>query len=367
MHGASFAPVLFDAGAPSPRAEQYYECWSNRAYYRDGWLARSIQKRGAPIDLDNWTLHHLDAGLLRERGRAVRSIRRSSQELIDAFDAAAWKYFVYPLDNRDRRDKFADVAAGTPQRRRTGRARFCPGAQTMHRADVLPLIADRSFRIRVRFAHRAGDDGVLWAIGDPIGGMVMYVEDDRLQLPLQRVRRRDRAAGVRAARGRARGDARVRGARQARRQRPDPARRRRGRRLDEAGADAGALRHLRRPRRRPGPARPGAVGRSTSATAPSPTRDRSATCSIEPGARAGIDSWRRDLNLQIARHRRALRRARRRPAFGQADGYPAKPIRVIVPTVAGGALDNVARLVARAWASASASRSWSRTAAAPPA
>ena len=34
------------------------------------------------------------------------------------------------------------------------------------------------------------------------------------------------------------------------------------------------------------------------------------------------------------------------PAFGQAESYPAKPIRVIVPTVAGGALDNVARMVA---------------------
>ena len=29
-----------------------------------------------------------------------------------------------------------------------------------------------------------------------------------------------------------------------------------------------------------------------------------------------------------------------------ADVYPSKPIRVIVPTVAGGALDNVARLLA---------------------
>ncbi len=35
------------------------------------------------------------------------------------------------------------------------------------------------------------------------------------------------------------------------------------------------------------------------------------------------------------------------PAFGQAESYPSKPIRVIVPTVAGGALDNVARQVAQ--------------------
>ena len=31
----------------------------NRAFYRDGWLARSIQRRGEAIDMDNWTLHNL--------------------------------------------------------------------------------------------------------------------------------------------------------------------------------------------------------------------------------------------------------------------------------------------------------------------
>ena len=46
--------------APSPRTEQYYECWSNRAYVRDGWLARSLQIRGELIDMNNWTLHNLD-------------------------------------------------------------------------------------------------------------------------------------------------------------------------------------------------------------------------------------------------------------------------------------------------------------------
>lgn len=180
MHGASFAPVLFDAQARSPRTEQYYECWSNRAYYRDGWLARSVQKRGAPIDLDNWSLHHLDEDFSEAVDvRAAHPDRLKA--LTDAFDAAAWQYFVYPLDNRDRLHKFADYppeATAAADRPRT----FYAGAQTTHRADILPLIADRSFRIRVRFAHHDGDEGVLWAIGDPAGGMVTYVEDGRLHL-----------------------------------------------------------------------------------------------------------------------------------------------------------------------------------------
>ena len=177
-HGRSFAPVLFDGRAPSPRTEQYYECWANRAYYRDGWLARSIQKRGEPIDFDNWTLHNLAEDFsesvdLRDRFPA------KLKELTEAFDAAAWENSVYPLDNRNRLQKFADVSPhlrALADRPRT----FLPGMQTVHRADLFPLISNRSFKIRVRFAQREADEGVLWAIGDPIGGMVMYIEDGRL-------------------------------------------------------------------------------------------------------------------------------------------------------------------------------------------
>jgi arylsulfatase len=57
MQGQSLAQVLRNADAPAPRIEQYYECWANRAYYRDGWVAVSLQKRGEVIDFDNWTLH----------------------------------------------------------------------------------------------------------------------------------------------------------------------------------------------------------------------------------------------------------------------------------------------------------------------
>jgi len=180
MHGRSFAPVLFDPAAPPPRTEQYYECWANRAYYRDGWLVRSIQKRGEPIDFDNWTLHNLAEDFsesLDQRARYPEKLK----ELTDAFEEAARQNDVYPLDNRNRLQKFADVSPhllALADRPRT----FLPGMQTVHRADIFPMISNRSFRIRVRFLQRPADEGVLWAIGDPIGGMVMYIEDGRLRL-----------------------------------------------------------------------------------------------------------------------------------------------------------------------------------------
>ncbi len=177
FHGMSIANVLFDAAAPSPRHEQYYECWSNRAFYRDGWLARSLQKRGEAVDLDNWTLHHLD--LDYSESTDVRSQNPAKLiELTEAFDAAAWQYFVYPLDNRDRREKFADAApdAASNDAPRT----FLPGMQTVHRAIIFPLISSRSYRINVRFEHAEDKEGVLWAIGDPTGGFVLYVDGGNL-------------------------------------------------------------------------------------------------------------------------------------------------------------------------------------------
>lgn len=174
MHGRSFVAALTDADAPAPRTEQYYECWSNRAYYRDGWLARSIQKRGDEIAWDNWTLHDLTSDFSESTDLRANHPEKLA-ELVAAFDEAAWANQVYPLDNRDRLYKFADMAPWALEDADRPRI-FLPGAETVHRWDLFPLIAERNFRIAVRFVHDVANEGVLWAIGDPTGGMVMWVE-----------------------------------------------------------------------------------------------------------------------------------------------------------------------------------------------
>ncbi len=180
MDGRSFAPLLTNAAAPAPRAEQYYECWSNRGFYRDGWLARSIQVRGEPINMENWSLHDLTRDFSESRNLADAHPEKLA-ELVGAFDEAAWKYFVYPLDNRQRSQKTADV---TPEQRAIADRprRYWPDAQTTHRGDIMPLIANRNFSIALRFTQRVGDQGVLFAIGDLTAGMVMYVENGLLKL-----------------------------------------------------------------------------------------------------------------------------------------------------------------------------------------
>jgi arylsulfatase len=162
MQGKSLAPVLRDADAPAPRNEQYYECWANRAYYRDGWVAVSLQKRGETSDFDNWTLH-FHAEDFSESMDLRRQHPEKLAELVAAFDEAAWANMVYPLEASSRR-------------------RFLPNAQTVHRNVVAPLIGNRDFKIVTRLRHGAADEGVLFAIGDVAGGLVLYIEDGALRL-----------------------------------------------------------------------------------------------------------------------------------------------------------------------------------------
>ena len=180
MHGKSLTGILRNPAAASPRSEQYYECWANRAFYRDGWIAVSLQVKGQRSTSTTGRC----ICTRRTFPKAwiwLASIPAKLQELVEAFDAAAWDNMVYPLDNRSPAQKFNELA---PHQRPplTGRRRFLPNGQTVHRSVIVPLIADRSFTFVVSFRHAAADAGVLFAVGDVSGGMVLTIEDGKLQL-----------------------------------------------------------------------------------------------------------------------------------------------------------------------------------------
>ena len=115
-------------------------------------------------------------------GGTVGRTREDSERLralTEAFDAAAWSNMVYPLDNRTPLQKFNEIP---PQQRPapSSTRRFLPGGQTVHRSTLIPLIADRAFRISVRARYTATDEGVLFAIGEVFGGMTLFIEDGML-------------------------------------------------------------------------------------------------------------------------------------------------------------------------------------------
>lgn len=180
LQGKSQAPVLFSGASGPVRTEQYFECWANRAYFREGWVAVSIQKIGAKIDFDNWTLHR-QATDFAEIENLAAQYPEKLKELVDAFDVDAWANLVYPLDSRGLVQKFQQIpphARPAPSSTR----RFLRGAQTVNRSSFIPLVADRNFTITVNLVQGAKDEGVLFALGDVAGGMVMYIENSCLRL-----------------------------------------------------------------------------------------------------------------------------------------------------------------------------------------
>ena len=180
LQGKSQAPVLMDSACAPVRNQQYFECWSNRAYFRDGWVAVSIQKIGEKINFDNWTLHRHASDFSEVDDLALQHPDKL-KELVDAFDAEAWSNFVYPLDNRGLAQKFQQIP---PHARpsATSRRRFLRGAQTVNRSSFTPLVSDRNFTITANVVQGAKDEGVLFALGDVSGGVVMYIEDSVLRV-----------------------------------------------------------------------------------------------------------------------------------------------------------------------------------------
>ena len=149
-----------------------------RARYRSA-ARRSIWKIGP---CTTWTR------ISRNRPMLRRSIRRSSSNSSmlstrrrGSISSTRWT----TAEGRASSAMSLPGCASAP----TIRGDCLPGSQTAHRSDILPLVGNRSFHIRVRFEQRRGDAGVLWSLGDTIAGMVMYVEVGSHMFPLQRLRR----------------------------------------------------------------------------------------------------------------------------------------------------------------------------------
>ena len=177
LDGVSFGSVLVDANASSARSRQHYELAGNRGYIHDRWKIASLQPPGKPMDLDNWMLFDLD-----EDATEVRDLAATHPDvlarLVAEFDTDAYANYVYPLDNRGVRRSlnvppFLEATIDEPRT-------FYPGCGTAALSVVAPLVADRDFRLACEFMYADGDEGVVFALGDALGGMALFVRDRTL-------------------------------------------------------------------------------------------------------------------------------------------------------------------------------------------
>jgi arylsulfatase len=176
LDGVSAKALFRRANATSARSRQHYELAGNRGYIENGWKIVSLQPPGRAIDLDNWMLFDLECDATEVHDLA-RAHPDKLAELVAAFDADAQANYVYPLDNRGVRRSltvppFLEGAYARPHT-------FHPGS-TIALGVVAPLVNDRDYRLACTFEFEPGDEGVLFALGDLLGGLALFARGDAL-------------------------------------------------------------------------------------------------------------------------------------------------------------------------------------------
>ncbi|MFB7875787.1 arylsulfatase [Nocardia sp. NPDC056064] len=211
--GVSAADLLRDPAAPTRHTEQYSEMTGHRGFYRDGWKLLSLHEADADIDAPHWQLFDVRADPTELHDLSARYPEKAA-ELAAAWDESAWANTVFPLLTR------ADLFRRRPEEARfAAPVRLLPGTPTLERYRSQRLIAYRDFTITadltgrrvpgatpaigatpntastsgsadaagrnadavpVSEGFRAGDEGVLVAHGDPLGGYLLYVENDEV-------------------------------------------------------------------------------------------------------------------------------------------------------------------------------------------
>jgi arylsulfatase A-like enzyme len=175
--GQSFVPTLHDPDAPSLHAEQHYETFGHRGFYRDGYEVVTLHRPLTPFDDSEWELYDLTRDPTELRDLSADEPERL-RELADAFDQAAWQFQVYPLDEGSQvkylvRPPWVDVFAEP--------VTIVPGTPTLERWRSVQLIWFRAARFAVRLdGFRSGDHGYLFAHGDQGSGYGLYALDDEL-------------------------------------------------------------------------------------------------------------------------------------------------------------------------------------------
>ncbi|GEM34956.1 arylsulfatase [Nocardia neocaledoniensis NBRC 108232] len=199
--GVSAAALLRDPAAPTAHTEQYSEMTGHRGYYRDGWKLLSLHERDADIDAPNWQLFDVRADPTELHDLSDRYPDKAA-ELAAAWDESAWANTVFPLLTR------ADLFRRRPEEARfAAPVRLLPGTPTLERYRSQRLIAYRDFTITADLsrsrpaglgdlapAHAGylpGDEGVLVAHGDPLGGYLLYIEDGEVVFGLNSYGRYD--------------------------------------------------------------------------------------------------------------------------------------------------------------------------------
>jgi arylsulfatase A-like enzyme len=175
LEGAS-ALATFASREAVVRTEQYFELGGQRAYLDGDWRLVTRHERGTSFDDDRWELYDLSKDPNELDDLAARHPEKV-RELVAKWNAAAEKYQVFPLDDRNLIIKISQ------DRLRRGLRRQWVLRPPMERisAHVSPSVGGFDHRISAELVRPAGrGDGVLVACGSQPAGYVLHITGGKL-------------------------------------------------------------------------------------------------------------------------------------------------------------------------------------------
>ena len=191
--GASFRATLADPDAPAPRNVQHWEMLGRRAVFCDGWKAVSEHEKGDDYAADVWHLYDTHTDFSESTDVAAQNPDKLTQ-LQDIWWQEAEANSVMPLDDRTLVDilTFRQPNGLMGEREIT----FHPGQGHISHVSMITS-SERSMEITAHFnGPLQGEEGVLVAAGDRIGGYTLYVKDGKLTYEYIRLRHRSQLSGT---------------------------------------------------------------------------------------------------------------------------------------------------------------------------
>lgn len=182
LAGQSFMSSFTDAGYKG-RSSQYYEVFTNRAMYSDGWLASAQHTFPWRQDLapgewekDKWELYDLNKDFSQSTDLATQNPGKL-KELKAQFDSAATKYSIYPFD--DRGSGRIAIAKPTPPGSdpKATHFEFYEGSTRLPET-AAPQIKNRSWTLSADIESKGKDThGVIMGFGGTAAGVTIYVNN----------------------------------------------------------------------------------------------------------------------------------------------------------------------------------------------
>ena len=187
IEGKSFLASLSDKKAKETHTSQYFEIFSNRGIYKNGWWLASLsfepwqsERSGYDPFKAKWELYNLDKDFSQANDLADQNPEKV-KELAALWWAEASKNNALPLDWRGA-ERFSAEITGKPNLAGDRKKFEYPGNFNGLPLAAAPDLKGKSFTIIANVEAKDGANGMIFTQGGNTAGWAFYMKDGKLLL-----------------------------------------------------------------------------------------------------------------------------------------------------------------------------------------